>query len=138
MKIFFTVAVALSLLGCSPFSPLAKETRITLDEGYYKIENARAGVQSLTFRDFKFATDMKSLRRLTTSKTRFKDILVYAQTTDEPYDFYILCEPSALPDDTAYHFKDTLLQGKRIVLALSKTTPAPDAQFILGKLSQSE
>lgn len=141
MKNTIGMLLAFGFCGCSSFSDISRATQISLEEdGYFKISNPKAGIESLTYRDFKFATDSKTFKTLNKNRPGFKNILVYAKTTDtdNPYDFYILYNPEKPIRSDKYIVKDTVIRGVNIVMAVSADASEEDRKFILGRLSQDQ
>lgn len=124
-----------SCVGCSSFNTLASYTQIKEEDGYYKIVNAEAGIETVTFHDFKFATNRSSFKKLNANRPVFNNILVYGRTVDEPYEYYLLYNPKSA-SNAAYMSKDTLVGGKRFVLAISKEAPAEDRKFLFDRMFQ--
>lgn len=139
MKKYLTGLAFLPFIACSSFCKIADATQMEQDEnGYTKVYNKPANFESLTYYDFKFATDPKQFKNLNVSKPKFKDILFYAKTVDDPYEYYVLYNPKRLNKADDYRFKDTLIGNARFVLAISKNAPSQDAKFIMDRMSRFE
>ena len=92
-------------------------------------------MQSVTFRDFEFAINRKQFRKLNGSNPEFCNILFYAKTTDDPYEYYVLYNPKKIKQKDGYIYKDTVMGNSRFVLAISKKAPETDKKFIMDRLS---
>lgn len=122
-------------VACSPFSEVADATVIEPDVLYMSVSNPRVEFQSLTFGDFEFARNRNELKKIGGSSKGFSDMLVYAKTTKPTYKYCIMYEPRNLKkENLEFTFIDTLLHGKRFVLAISKSAPKRDAAFIRNNI----
>lgn len=142
MKIFrktvqYLIAVpVLILCSCSPFSKIANRTSVVQDGSYLAVVNPQAGIKALTFGDFQFATHKKEYRALHKSKSPYKDILVYAQTSQPTYEYYILYNPKNLDiDSNNFLVKDTLIDQSRYVMLISTNAPQKDIVFLQNNIS---
>lgn len=138
MKKIIGILVVLCLLSCSAFHPVSGDTQVSLDDGYMKASNPKANVESLAFRDFKFAVNQQQFRKLHKKPAPFKAILFYGQTTDVPYEYYILYHPKKPVKNEKYIIKDTLIKGARFIIAISAHAPQSDARFIMNRVSSVE
>lgn len=135
LKKYAFVIIAFCFLACSPFSKVADATVIESEAPYISVSNTQAEFKSLTFGDFEFARNRKELKKIGGSAKGFREILVYAKTTRPIYEYCIMYEPENLSmDNPEFTFIDTLLQGKRVVLAISKSAPARDVTFIRNNI----
>lgn len=118
--------------SCSSFSSLAKKTNIKPDDYYVVTKNYKAEFQSTTFGDFEFATSQKDFKSLSNKKPAFKNILLYATTSDPAYDYYIFQDLKNTPDtNDRFWIKQISCKGQPLVLAISKKAPDTDVEFIL-------
>lgn len=92
-------------------------------------------MQSLTFGDFSFAINKAEFKKINASKPEFKDIILYAKTTDVPYEYYLLYNPKKIDKKDTYFYKDTLIENSRFILAISKSAPGTDIKFIMENLT---
>lgn len=135
MKKIVAILTFSVFISCSSFSEISKASKVGEDEnGRTEITNKIAGFRSLTFGDFKFATNQKEFSKLNETKPKFNDILFYAKTTDIPYEYYVLYNPKKIKMDTEFIYKDTIINNSRFVLAISKYAPEPDAKYIMNKM----
>lgn len=134
MKRLF-LALPFLLASCASFVDISKETTVENVDGYKVVTNTKAGVVSKTYWDFKFATDRASFKKLTGTKPEFRDILFYGKTTDVPYTYYVLYNPRKLKNDENFSYRDTILNGTRVVIAISKNAPQLDMKFLLDNIS---
>lgn len=118
--------------------PGGQSDAFVTDDSYAKVLNAEAGFQSLTFFDFRFATNQREFKALHKKHAAFDNILVYAQTNDTPYEYYVLLDPKKPFPLQDFIVKDTIIGNKRLVLAVSKNAPPSDIDFIMGNLTKLE
>jgi hypothetical protein len=135
MKKTLFLGLAAFSFSCSSFSDVATATRSEHVDGYVSVENPQLRIRSLTFCDLQFATDREQFKELKGSAPEFNDIVFYARTTDDQYDYYLLLDPKRLREQERYFYKDTLIENSRFVLAISKSVPQEDLEFILHGLS---
>ncbi len=127
------LTITMMLMACSPFNDAAKYTRVRDENGYRTIVNAQAGITVRTFYDFKFATDRSGLKRLNKRSADFNNIIVYGQTTADPYDYYLLAGPK-IKNVNGFILKDTVIGQKRFAIAVSERTPEADRRFLFAQL----
>lgn len=128
---FASILCLLVLTACNPFSNLAGETEIKPEGMFESVYNAEAGIKALTFGDFEFARNGKELKQIRGNAKEFRRMLFYAKTIQPAYEYCIMYEPEKLkrhPGKFAY--SDTLINGKKLVVAISKDAPASDFKFI--------
>lgn len=138
MKKIVGTLVVFCLFSCAAFHPVSTETQVSEADGYKKVTNTKANIESSTYWDFKFATNQKQFKKLHKKPAPFKNILVYGQTTDVPYDYYILYNPKKAVKNDQYVVKDTLIKGARFVIAVSAKAPESEVKFILNHISSAE
>lgn len=128
---FFSIASLLIFSSCSSFSKLSKDTKFGFGDEYPTVYNTTVGIKTLTFGDFKYALNSKEYKKLNKQNPEFKDILFYAKTPDPAYEYYVLLNPKDKNfDHQKYSIKDTLMNGKNIVLLISNKAPSRDIEFI--------
>lgn len=139
MKKIITILTISAFISCSSFSKISNSSKVGEDEnGRTQVTNEAAGFRSLTFGDFKFATNLKEFSKLNETKPKFNNILFYAKTTDVPYEYYVLYNPKKMSINNDFIYKDTIINKARFVLAISKTAPKSDAKFIMNKMLSSK
>lgn len=135
-KTILSFITATSLLACSPFSKISKDTKIGAEEAYVNVYNTTANFRSQTYGDFKFATSQQQFSRLHPAKPSFRDILFYAKTNQPEYDYYVLYNPrKKVLDNQGYILKDTIIGTSKFVLAISKKAPKEDIAYIMGNMA---
>lgn len=131
LKKYTLLLCACCFLACSPFSPLADATVVAPEGSFISVSNPKADVKSLTFGDFEFARNQRELKKIGGNTKGLKAIIFHAKTSQPTYEYCIMYEPKNLNrNNPEFMYIDTLLQGKRLVLAISKSAPASDAAFI--------
>jgi len=136
MKKLIVLFILLTAIRCSPFHQLAKETKIGNEGGYTSVTNSHVSLKSLTFGDFKFATNNKDYKRLKLDTNVFDNILFYAKTANPSYDYYILMDPvDTLFNLKKYELEKTIYKSHKFILLISKDAPFGDAKFIRNNLT---
>ena len=136
MKKLIALFLLITMISCSPFHQLAKETKIGIEEGYTSVTNSTINLKSLTFGDFKFATKNKDYKKIKTDSTLFDNILFYAKTVNPSYDYYVLMDPvDTLYDLKKYELEKTIINDHKFFLLISKDAPFGDAKFIRNNLT---
>jgi hypothetical protein len=131
MKLIIGFFLLITLISCSPFHQLSKETKIGNEDGYVAVTNDQLKLKSLTFGDFKFAQNNKEYKKLKTDSTLFDNILFYAATNNPAYDYYILVDPvDTIFNLKLYELEKVIHNEHRYYLLISKSTPFSDAKFI--------
>lgn len=124
--------ILLALAACSsPFHKLAKHTEFGSEDGYVRVSNPAANIKSLTFGDFMFATNTREYRSLTDTKPPFRDILLYAQTSEPEYEYFILLNPrSTAINEEKYSLREIQIGENIVTVAVSRHAPVNDITFI--------
>ncbi len=137
---YLLLTLLLAITACSsPFHKLAKHTEFGSEGGYVSVINPVAGLKSLTFGDFEFATSSREYRSLTGTKPPFRDILFYAVTREPEYEYYVLVNPRSRQfDEGSYSIRDTQIGGKNVVVVISRHAPVNDITFIKFNVSEVE
>jgi hypothetical protein len=132
--VFITLTYFIS--ACSPFSKLAKESKVETVNGYVRVFNPKVNLSNLNFGDVRFAFTKKEYKLLNPkTKPSFKNILLYGKTITAPfYNYYILQETNDL-SDILYSYFDFGMDEDKVILAISKNTPTADKQFIIANIS---
>lgn len=137
MKNFFVfITLTYFISACSPFSKLAKESKVETVNGYVRVFNPKVNLSNLNFGDVRFAFTNKEYKLLNPkTKPSFKNILLYGKTITAPfYNYYILQETNDL-SDILYSYFDFGMDEDKVILAISKNTPTADKQFIIANIS---
>ncbi|MEJ6492380.1 MAG: hypothetical protein QNL60_07990 [Flavobacteriales bacterium] len=137
MKNFFVfITLTYFISACSPFSKLAKESKVETVNGYVRVFNPKVNLSNLNFGDVRFAFTKKEYKLLNPkTKPSFKNILLYGKTITAPfYNYYILQETNDL-SDILYSYFDFGMDEDKVILAISKNTPTADKQFIIANIS---
>lgn len=135
-NLYLIVVAVLIFYSCSPFSKVAGATHIQSGGSYIAVVNSQVGMKALTFGDFEFAVRRKEYKALHHSKLRYKDILVYAKTSEPTYEYYILFNPKKAEIDSNFFLvKDTLMNHNRYVMLISKSAPQKDVAFLQNSIS---
>ena len=137
MKNFFVfITLTYFISACSPFSKLAKESKVETVNGYVRVFNPKVNLSNLNFGDVRFAFTKKEYKLLNPkTKPSFKNILLYGKTITAPfYNYYILQETNDL-SDILYSYFDFGIDEDKVILAISKNTPTADKQFIIANIS---
>ena len=129
--------VLLFLASCSPFSKMAAQNQFGREDALVLVSNEALNLRSLTYADFDFARNRRELKKITSEKPAFRDVLLYARTYHPPYDYYLLLNAKA-PQNPDYVLRDTLITGNKITLAISKKASEAEVKFISGKISALE
>lgn len=109
MKNFFVfITLTYFISACSPFSKLAKESKVETVNGYVRVFNPKVNLSNLNFGDVRFAFTKKEYKLLNPkTKPSFKNILLYGKTITAPfYNYYILQETNDL--SVVLHAKKTV------------------------------
>jgi hypothetical protein len=132
--VFITLTYFIS--ACSPFSKLAKESKVETVNGYVRVFNPKVNLSNLNFGDVRFAFTKKEYKLLNPkTKPSFKNILLYGKTITAPfYNYYILQETNDL-SDILYSYFDFGMDEDKVILAISKNTSTADKQFIIANIS---
>lgn len=122
----------IALAACSsPFHKLAKQTEIGSEAGYVSVSNPAANIKSLTFGDFEFATSSREYRSLTGTKPPFRGILLYAQTSEPEYEYFILLNlRSTAINEEKYSLREIQIGENIVTVAVSRHAPVNDITFI--------
>ena len=137
MKNFFVfITLTYFISACSPFSKLAKESKVETVNGYVRVFNPKVNLSNLNFGDVRFAFTKKEYKLLNPkTKPSFKNILLYGKTITAPfYNYYILQVTNDL-SDILYSYFDFGMDEDKVILAISKNTPTADKQFIIANIS---
>ena len=137
MKNFFVfITLTYFISACSPFSKLAKESKVETVNGYVRVFNPKVNLSNLNFGDVRFAFTKKEYKLLNPkTKPSFKNILLYGKTITAPfYNYYILQETNDM-SDILYSYFDFGMDEDKVILAISKNTPTADKQFIIANIS---
>lgn len=139
MKPLLLLAI-IALAACSsPFHKLAKQTEIGSEAGYVSVSNPAANIKSLTFGDFEFATNTREYRSLTDTKPPFRDILLYAQTSEPEYEYFILLNPrSTAINEEKYSLREIQIGENIVTVAVSRHAPVNDITFIKYNVKPSD
>lgn len=142
LEIFVIMGILLLITSCSPFSKFAGSsvysTEKCPDSNFHLsvMSNQDLGISTLSFADFKFAISKKEFSLINPSqKPVFKDILFYGKTDN--YDYYLLLNPKEKLVEN-YVFKDTIIGGKRYVIAASNSIHNNDFRHLTTNLYPSE
>lgn len=132
MKLALRLLTLLALAACSsPFHELAKHNEFGSEDGYVRVSNTGAGLKSLTFGDFDFASSPSEYKVLTGKKPPFRDILLYAVTREPEYEYFILLNPKRSPvDGEQYSTREVQIGENTVNVAISRHAPVNDITFI--------
>lgn len=109
-----------SFTSCTTFSKFSKITRIqSCDQNKSLcIINDRLGLQYKTFGGFQFANNLKEYRKMQVKKKpKFKNVIIYGRSKILQGDYYLILNNRMTP--AHFHFKDTIINGQKITIALS-------------------
>ena len=120
MKALFTVFL-LSCISCTGFSRFSQfnDTQNCF-ESYVCISNPQLGLKYQSYGGFKFASDLKTYRKLKKDKRpHFRNIIIYGSSENLSGDYYLLLDNKKYPGN--YRYKDTVIAGRKITIALSRS-----------------
>lgn len=123
------------LSSCSPYSKLSKHNKFDLDDSFVVCTNELVNLQSSTFGDFKFASNLKEFKKVNANKKPgFKNVLLYAKTNNPEYEYYLLLNenPKNNPD---FIYRAIAIDNNRITLVISKSAPVEDIEIIANKIT---
>lgn len=134
MKLFHSVIIALSVVFYScretSFIEGAGNNQFSLEDEYVSCVNIPNKIVSLTFGDFTFASNKRTWRKMSgNQKLPYNNVLLYAQTKNPDYDYYIVIDSVSEPD-SGYTSIPKYIHGKYIYFIISDNAPANDVEFI--------
>src|SRR5690606_16346161 len=89
--------------------------------------------------DFEFATNTREYRSLTDTKPPFRDILLYAQTSEPEYEYFILLNPrSTAINEEKYSLREIQIGENIVTVAVSRHAPVNDITFIKYNVKPSD
>lgn len=139
--IFIALTISVFITSCSTshsvFSKYSKNNQFDKEDGMLKFYNEELNVKSLSFNDYKFASNLEEFKSISKdSEPLFENILVYARKTGTDQDFYIIkmSYVNVRPD-----YKIIKHNGEKgtLFLLISKNTAEEDTMRIeeeFGKL----
>jgi len=140
MKIHVFILVVFSCFlfySCNTnnFSAWSKYNEFDKNQRYLLYKNDSVGIESLTFWDFTFPLSNKEVKKIRKGRIPFNNILLYANTLDPSYEYYILLNNEKNNKlEKKYLRKDTIFDGKTFSFIASKNIPKSDWKFIVSNI----
>ncbi|MCS3532503.1 hypothetical protein [Chryseobacterium sp. JUb7] len=137
MKFFLLSLIMLCFYSCTSFSRYStdtKEVKCDNEKRYICFTNEALHWNYQSFGAMKIANTKQQFDKIKVKKTpKFKEVLLYGQSWNFEGDFYILLNNKKTSED--YIFKDTLINGNKITIVLSKkVTHDINKSFLLNGL----
>jgi len=134
MKLRFflgSAAIGCFLLSqCTSFAKHAGKNQFLYEEEHISCVNIPNRIVSVTFGDFQYASNLRTWKKLNdTSRFPYKNVLLYAQTKNPDYDYYLVLD-TVVEGDTGYTFVPKYVNGEYLTLIISNKAPKTDAEFI--------
>ncbi len=121
--------------NANKFSVWSKHNEFDKSQMYLLYKNDSVGIESLTFGDFTFPNSNKEVKKIRKGRIPFNNILLYANTSNPAYEYYILVDYKKKKRlDKKYLRKDTIFDGKSFSIVASKNIPKYDWQFIINNI----
>ncbi|MEC5395934.1 hypothetical protein [Bergeyella sp. RCAD1439] len=140
MKIHVFILVVFSYFlfySCTTnkFSALSKYNEFDESQRYVIYKNDTVGIESRTFGDFTFPVSNKEVKKIRKGRIPFNNILLYANTLNPAYEYYILIDYKKKNRlYKKYLRKDTIVDGKTFSFIASKNIPKSDWKFIVSNI----
>lgn len=115
------IVIALCCTSCTTLSKFSKfNTTGSCYQAYVCISNKNLDLKYQSFGGFKFANDLQTYKTLKKGKKpHFKNIIIYGWSNNLKGDYYLLLDNKKRSRN--YQFKDTIINNRKITVALSKT-----------------
>ena len=116
------VLVLMSCASCTTFSKYSKFNKVEQceDKSYRCIINDSLSLNYKSFGGFKFANNSAEYRKMRVKKKPFfKNVIIYGRSNVLNGDYYLIQNLKRFPNN--FNYKDTLINNRKITIALSKT-----------------
>ena len=116
------VLVLMSFASCTTFSKYSKFNKVEQCEykSYRCIINDSLSLHYKSFGGFKFANNTAEYRKMRVKKKPFfKNVIIYGRSNVLNGDYYLIQNLKRFPNN--FNYKDTLINNRKITIALSKT-----------------
>lgn len=116
------VLVLMSFASGTTFSKYSKFNKVEQceDKSYRCIINDSLSLHYKSFGGFKFANNTAEYRKMRVKKKPFfKNVIIYGRSNVLNGDYYLIQNLKRFPNN--FNYKDTLINNRKITIALSKT-----------------
>ena len=131
---YLTFLIFFNFISCTTFTPYARFNIIQNceDQGYRCVINDSLHLNYKSFGGFQFANTIREYRNMKVkNRPKFKNVIVYGRSKVLEGDYYLILNNEMTSDH--FQFKDTIINGQKITVALSKTIDyKSDTDFILN------
>ncbi|CAM3173520.1 Lipoprotein [Kaistella daneshvariae] len=107
--------------SCTTFSNVSKFNKTeNCYQAYVCISNEKIGLKYQSFGGIKSANDLQTYKTIKKGKKpHFKNVIIYGWSNNLNGDYYLLLNNKKKSRN--YQFKDTILNNRKVTVALSKT-----------------
>lgn len=119
---YVSFLILFSFISCTTFTPYSQFNKINscTDNAYRCLVNNQLDLNYKTYGGFRFANNLKEYRKMKVkNKPKFKNVIVYGQSKILEGDYYLILNNKKKSNH--YQFKDTIINGRKITIALNKT-----------------
>lgn len=119
---YVSFLIFLSFFSCTTFTPYSRFNKINscTDNAYRCLVNNHLDLKYKTYGGFHFANNLKEYRKMKVkNKPKFKNVIVYGRSNILEGDYYLILNNAMKSNH--FQFKDTIINGRKITIALNKT-----------------